>query len=198
MAACWKRSFCEAKTKLQRSWKAACTLVCFKWVVWGWTDRPYWYLRPSEKWQLQRKQIWKRQTVNQITACVRTAHTLRVDFEVPHDSWVECVAQSRTRFWMEQLISAAKILKSRHIIYVQNNAVWEESFRRHWSGSLSNVYVRTAHTLRMGFRFYAYAGYGLLKNRFQTALSVWITVPQTMCAYRIYSTSTLFRYRAYS
>ncbi len=28
----------------------------------------------------------KRQTVNQATACVRTAHTLRVGFEVPSDS----------------------------------------------------------------------------------------------------------------
>ena len=26
-------------------------------VVLGLTGRPYWYLRPSEKWQLQRKQI---------------------------------------------------------------------------------------------------------------------------------------------
>ncbi len=32
----------------------------------------------------------KRQTVNQATACVRTAHTLHVDFVVPHDSWVGC------------------------------------------------------------------------------------------------------------
>ena len=69
MAACWKRS-----------WKAACTLVCFRWVVWGLTDRPYGYLRPSEKWQLQRKQIWKRQTVNQVTACVRYARTRLLDW----------------------------------------------------------------------------------------------------------------------
>lgn len=33
-----------------------------------------------------------RQPVNQPTACVRTAHTLRVGFEVPHDSQVGCVA----------------------------------------------------------------------------------------------------------
>ena len=40
----------------------------------------------------------KRQTVNQATACVRTAHTLRVDFEVPCNSRVGCVAQPRTRW----------------------------------------------------------------------------------------------------
>ncbi len=34
----------------------------------------------------------KRQTVNQATACVRTAHTLRVGFEVSCDSQVGCVA----------------------------------------------------------------------------------------------------------
>ena len=39
----------------------------------------------------------KRQAVNQATACVRTAHTLRVGFEVPCDSQVGCVAQPRTR-----------------------------------------------------------------------------------------------------
>ena len=37
-------------------------------------------------------------TVNrQSNNCVRTAHTLHVGFEVPHDSWVGCVAQPRTR-----------------------------------------------------------------------------------------------------
>ena len=39
----------------------------------------------------------KRQTVNQTTACVRTAHTLHVGFEVPSDSSVGCVAQPSTR-----------------------------------------------------------------------------------------------------
>ena len=39
----------------------------------------------------------KRQTVNQATACVRSAHTLHVDFEVPCNSQVGCVAQPRTR-----------------------------------------------------------------------------------------------------
>ncbi|PLA39477.1 hypothetical protein CYK00_10465 [Neisseria sicca] len=39
----------------------------------------------------------KRQTVNQATACVSTAHTLRVSFEVPCNSQVGCVAQPRTR-----------------------------------------------------------------------------------------------------
>ena len=34
----------------------------------------------------------KRQTVNQATACVRFAHTLHVDFEVPCNSQVGCVA----------------------------------------------------------------------------------------------------------
>jgi len=38
-----------------------------------------------------------RQLVNQPTACVRTAHTLHVDFEVPCNSQVGCVAQPRTR-----------------------------------------------------------------------------------------------------
>ena len=33
-----------------------------------------------------------------MTVCVRTAHTLRVGFEVPHDSWVGCVVQPRTRW----------------------------------------------------------------------------------------------------
>ena len=36
-------------------------------------------------------------TVNQATACVRTAHTLHVGFEVPCNSQVGCVAQPRTR-----------------------------------------------------------------------------------------------------
>lgn len=35
----------------------------------------------------------KRQTVNQATACVRTAHTLHVGFEVPCNSQVGCVAR---------------------------------------------------------------------------------------------------------
>ena len=35
-----------------------------------------------------------RQLVNQTTACVRTAHTLRVGFEVPRNSQVGCVAQA--------------------------------------------------------------------------------------------------------
>ena len=39
----------------------------------------------------------KRQTVNQPTACVRTAHTLHVGFKVPCNSQVGCVAQPRTR-----------------------------------------------------------------------------------------------------
>ena len=39
----------------------------------------------------------KRQTVNQATACVRTAHTLRVGFEVPCNSQVGYVAQPYTR-----------------------------------------------------------------------------------------------------
>ena len=39
----------------------------------------------------------KRQTVNQATACVRTAHNLRIGFEVPCNSQVGCVAQPRTR-----------------------------------------------------------------------------------------------------
>jgi|GEM_PF-3657752 len=34
----------------------------------------------------------KRQTVNQATACVRTAHTLHVGFEVLCNSQVGCVA----------------------------------------------------------------------------------------------------------
>ncbi len=38
----------------------------------------------------------KRQTVNQATACVRTA-PLHVDFEVPCNSQLGCVAQPRTR-----------------------------------------------------------------------------------------------------
>ena len=42
----------------------------------------------------------KRQAVNQATACVRTAHTLRVGFKVPCNSQVGCVAQPRTR-WVE-------------------------------------------------------------------------------------------------
>ena len=33
-----------------------------------------------------------RQLVNQATACVRSAHTLHVDFEVPCNSQVGCVA----------------------------------------------------------------------------------------------------------
>ena len=40
----------------------------------------------------------KRQAVNQATACVRTAHTLHVGFEVPCNSQVGCVAQPRTRW----------------------------------------------------------------------------------------------------
>ncbi len=39
----------------------------------------------------------KRQAVNQATACVRTAHTLHVGFEVSCDLQVGCVAQPRTR-----------------------------------------------------------------------------------------------------
>ena len=39
----------------------------------------------------------KWQTVNQTTACVRTAHTLHVGFEVPCNSHVGCVAQPRTQ-----------------------------------------------------------------------------------------------------
>ncbi len=39
----------------------------------------------------------KRQTVNQATACVRTAHTLHVGFEVSCNSQVGCVVQPRTR-----------------------------------------------------------------------------------------------------
>lgn len=42
-----------------------------------------------------------RQLVNQATACVRTAHTLRVSFEVPRNSQVGCVAQPRTRLGMQ-------------------------------------------------------------------------------------------------
>lgn len=38
-----------------------------------------------------------RQLVNQATACVRTAHTLRIDFEVSRNSQVGCVAQTHTR-----------------------------------------------------------------------------------------------------
>ena len=38
----------------------------------------------------------KRQALNQATACVRTAHTLHVDFEVPRNSQVGCMAQPRT------------------------------------------------------------------------------------------------------
>lgn len=38
----------------------------------------------------------KRQTVNQATACVRTAYTLHVGFEVPRNSQVGCVVQPRT------------------------------------------------------------------------------------------------------
>ncbi|ARB71967.1 TPA: hypothetical protein WH558_000955 [Neisseria meningitidis] len=49
----------------------------------------------------------KRQTVNQATACVRTAHTLHVDFEVPCNSQVGCVAQPRTRCWVCRLRLAA-------------------------------------------------------------------------------------------
>ena len=52
-----------------------------------WSFKRHW--RPSEK--------LKRQTVNQTTACVRTAHTLHVGFEVSRDSQVGCVAQPRTR-----------------------------------------------------------------------------------------------------
>ncbi|HGH0126360.1 TPA: hypothetical protein ACJKG9_001456, partial [Neisseria meningitidis] len=48
-----------------------------------------------------------RQTVNQATACVRTAHTLHVDFEVPCNSQVGCVAQPRTRCWVCRLRLAA-------------------------------------------------------------------------------------------
>ena len=39
----------------------------------------------------------KWQAVNQATTCVRTAHTLRVGFEVSRNSQVGCVAQPRTR-----------------------------------------------------------------------------------------------------
>ena len=52
-----------------------------------WSFRRHW--RPSE--------MLKRQAVNQATACVRTAHTLHVGFEVPRNSQVGCVAQPRTR-----------------------------------------------------------------------------------------------------
>ena len=37
------------------------------------------------------------ETVNQATACVRTAHTLHVGFKVSCNSQVGCVAQPRTR-----------------------------------------------------------------------------------------------------
>ena len=40
----------------------------------------------------------KRQTVNQATVCVRTAHTLHFGFKVPCNSQVGCVAQPRTRW----------------------------------------------------------------------------------------------------
>ncbi len=43
------------------------------------------------KFNLQQKAI------NQTTACVRTAHTLRAGFEVPCNSQVGCVVQPRTR-----------------------------------------------------------------------------------------------------
>ena len=43
------------------------------------------------KFNLQQKAI------NQTTACVHTAHTLRAGFEVPCNSQVGCVAQPRTR-----------------------------------------------------------------------------------------------------
>ena len=52
-----------------------------------WSFRRHW--RPSE--------MLKRQAVNQPTACVRTAHTLHVGFEVPCNSQVGCVVQLRTR-----------------------------------------------------------------------------------------------------
>ena len=52
----------------------------------------------------------KRQTVNQPTACVRTAHTLHVGFEVPRNSQVGCVAQPRT--WSVGMQATACLLKT--------------------------------------------------------------------------------------
>lgn len=51
MVACRKLSFNEFE-KQPAHW-----FVLGGWVVLGLTGRLYWYLRPSEKWQLQRKQI---------------------------------------------------------------------------------------------------------------------------------------------
>ncbi|MGN7069951.1 hypothetical protein ACTHSI_06230 [Neisseria sp. P0001.S004] len=42
--------------------------------------------------------LLKWQTANQATACVRSAHTLHVDFEVPCNLQVGCVTQPRTRW----------------------------------------------------------------------------------------------------
>ena len=52
----------------------------------------------------------KQQTVNQTTACVRTAHTLRVGFEVPCNSQVGYAAQPRTRSVVFYSIHSPKLI----------------------------------------------------------------------------------------
>ena len=53
----------------------------------------------------------KRQAVNQATACVRTAHTLHVGFEVPRNSQVRvCGAATHALGWICRLRLAENVV----------------------------------------------------------------------------------------